>query len=483
MFSTINLFHRSTSQKQVREGVFSKNISSRSGIIAPKYDSVSFSANIDRQLLRLRSKKLKISDINHPNNNYINLFRSFLASEPSSDHQSVKIFSGANGSVYKVSKKTGENIAVKVPHFETVKRAKIVQRLNANYDDEVAIMKMLPDDVLHTSRLLATGADENGKISALALEFVPGKMPDPRSAHMSAKHLDGFYDDLFALDKAGIYHRDLAITNLKVTKNNIYITDYGASKTFEQMKELSKGPDIKYKHPPFLALSNMDNFESIGLLVYLRQLSNSSQKGKHHADRLFLSHLSKKSSFHSKKAELLRASGSSDDIKLAARERLLSRVFGRIKTNQSDAVTMDIRQTELLRLKMLQAQKMTRLYADNDKKNPATSLYWNSLQGFFSKQLEMTSALLHKQYKGDKDLEKYFIIQNKISKFHQKEIFMPMFNKSCQNVLSPLKNSDKGVVGNVVREGNWLQFSNHTGRWKGQAASMYEQGPLISGDY
>ncbi|MDD3419336.1 MAG: hypothetical protein PHE78_01910 [Candidatus Gastranaerophilales bacterium] len=483
MFSAINLSHRSNFKSGAQEGIFQTSLSSRLVIAAPKHDSVSFSANIDRQLLRLRAKKLKISDINHPNNNYINLFRSFLASGPDFNHQSVKIFSGANGSVYKVSKEAGKNIAVKVPHFETVKRAKIVQRLNANYDDEVAIMKMLPDDVLHTSRLLATGVDESGKISALALEFVPGKMPDPKNAHITQRHLDGFYDDLFALDKAGIYHRDLTITNLKVTKDNIYITDYGASKTFEQMKELSKGPDIKYKHPSFLALSNLDNFESIGLLVYLRQLSNSSRKGKHHADRLFLTHLSKKSSFHAKKSELLRSSGSSEDMKLAAREKLLSRVFGRIKLNQPDAVTMDIRQTELLRLKMLQAQKMTRLYADNDQKNPATSLYWNSLQGFFSKQLELTSSALQKQYRGDKDLEKYFIIQNKISKFHQKEIFMPMFNQSCQNILSPIKNSDKQVVANVVKEGNWLQFANHTGRWKGQAASMYEQGPLISGDY
>ena len=172
--------------------------------------------------------------------------------------------------------------------------------------------------------------------------------------------------------------------------------------------------------PDFVYPSNLECFEYTGLLTYLRQMSNEYENGTKNADSIFLKHLCMKADYHARRYSMLSQMDVSDEVK--ENEKTLADVFSLLNRTSNSNVVSAVKRTELLKIKAYNAEKMARMFFENDVKNYATGIYWNYQEGFQIKAL-MAEALKNiEKFSGDATLRKYFMLQYRLAEFHYNNI-------------------------------------------------------------
>ena len=123
---------------------------------------------------------------------------------------------------------------------------------------------------------------------------------------------------------------------------------------------------------------------------------------------------------------------------------------------------------------MNHAQKRVRLYNDNTLKNPVTGLYWNMLEGAYTKGLIKTSKECMERYRDNKILYKYFDLQNKLAKFHYNEIFIPEYTRHATEMKEFLIKGNSKNLDTILKEGNLLEMKDADGNWCGPCIPIYK---------
>lgn len=435
----------------------------------------------DQQLVQFISKNNTV-EFNQDliDNTKKQLVSRFLAQED--DLKVKKLSMGANGSIYKVSDESDNSLVIKMQHFDHTSENNLVKRVNSSFDSEVYILNSLPKDLKNTTNILATFKSDSGRITGFAMDFVPGKILDADNNIITKDQISQIHNNLLLLDKAKIAHRDLITTNLLVNDKGIILTDYGASKTFDEIESLSDKNIIKYKNPEFLAYSNLENFEYLGLLTYLRQLSNISDEGINLANELFDNHLKLKSDYHNKKVLILENSAlTKNRDEIIKNEKILAKTFNLVAKTNDKGLIEDIKSVELLRLKMLNAQKISRMYFENDSKNYLTGIYWNYLEGVLTKQMQNKSIELQKKYENNSVLSDYFQLENKIADFHFKEIYSPMIKTNLNKINNSIDSNEIENLDTILQDGNQFGIRSINGSWIGPCLTMYKNDNVSQG--
>ena len=435
----------------------------------------------DKQLVQFISKNNTVEF----NQNLIDNAKKQLVSRFLTQDNGLKVSKlsmGANGSIYKVSDESDNSLVIKMQHFDNSSENNLVKRVNSSFDSEVHILNSLPKELKNTTNILATFKSESGIITGFAMDFVPGKILDADNIIISKEQLSQMHNNLLLLDEAKIAHRDLITTNLLVNDNGIIITDYGASKTFDEIESLANKNIIKYKNPDFLSYSNLENFESLAFLTYLRQLSNVSDYGINLANELFDNHLKLKSDYHNKKVLILEDSDSTKNRdEIIKNEKILARTFNLVAKTSDKALIEDIKSVELLRLKMLNAQKISRMYFENDSKNYLTGIYWNYLEGVLTKQMLNKSIELQKKYENNSVLSDYFQLEKRIADFHFKEIYSPIIKNNLNKINNSIDSNEVENLDTILQDGNQFGIRSINGSWIGPCLTMYKNDNVSQG--
>lgn len=390
-----------------------------------------------------------------------------------SDSSSFKPFViSPNSRIYKLGNKN-DSVIVKQKHSVDGIEDGVIKRISSEFDNEFFILSLLSKSF--KNRLELVGAiEKNGTIDSIAIKYFDGQMLDANLENLTPKVLKQVHEDLLHLDKLKILHRDLTISNILVDKNfNSKIVDYGAARTFKQINYLNNQDIVKYKQPSFLSLSNIYNFEENALFVYIEQLKSKGGKYIELANDIFLKHLELKSDFY-KKHSLISIKQNDDLEGHYQNDQILSDAYSLLKDKKvTSEIKKAIIEIELLRIKMNHAQKRVRLYNDNTLKNPVTAMYWNLLEGVYTKSLFMKTNDYSKKY-DDLRLKKYFDLQNRIAIFHSNEIFKKEYKRHSQEMNDFLLTDSVENIDTILKEDVLLQKVDSNGEWTGPCLSIYK---------
>jgi len=443
--------------------------------------------------------------------------------------ENLKRILGSNGTTYIVSD-GNDKVVIKCQHkkadgtYETMK----TKCDSLDFDMEADSLLRVPVDYIHSTKLLAkietsSPDDMNLTRKMLAIRFINGeKLTDSKIDErdfLTKDILRAFYKDLLALDQSGFYHRDLNAYNILASDkdNALYIIDYGSGKDFATMqkkadeaktlfeKKLNRPfywvttidtlaedskllSNIKYRKFDDIEYSNLENFESLALLPYLKvhldkmkakvkvtEASENIEKQKgNKIDKLFLEHLVLASEYHQNKVDILneqlsRISKNNEvaytrKLRQIQNEKILANALKLVKPDNPDDITKDIGEIELLKLKMLHSQKAARLYVGNDDKNYKMALYWNMELGTISKYAQNKISSLEEKYNltDNQDIIKYLDLNKKIAAFYNQQIFPEVYisvsNAALKAVTTP-SNAELFSIAGAVHDGCWLDSS------------------------
>ena len=408
----------------------------------------------------------------------INLISKFLKQKTNVDIEKIAV--SANSSVYKISDEN-KQLAVKMQHYTSGIENGIIKRLHSDYTKELKSLRALPHDLKNVPKIMGEIRDGDN-ITAIITNFFDGNQLEGKYDYVNASMLKEMYKDFLILDKAEILHRDLTNNNILINEDTMYITDFGASKKFDELEKLS-AKETKYKQPSFMYPSNLENFEFLGFLVYLRQLSNTFQNGEEKANKLFEEHLKLKVDYHKSRIEILKDKTHHNKAEFIKNETILADTFDYITKTENKEVKEDVINAELLKLKMLASQKMARLFFENDIKNYSTGLYWNQLEGVYNKKLEIQSKKLSEKYQDTPVLNKYFNLQLRLADFHYNEIYKPTIIANRAKVDSILENNEEKEINTIVDDGNRLATKSVEGKWLGSCACLYKSDKPLKGKF
>lgn len=418
--------------------------------------------NLKNDKFENRNNVIVLKNANLPIEN--KLFIEFISNKNKKQNPTIV---SSNGNIYKC-KRSGKAIIIKERHDKSGINNGIIKQVSNEYDNEVKILMSLPNSFANRLKLIGY-SQRNGEINTIATEYISGKAIDAKHDKLTPKMLSNLYKDLLHLDKAEILHRDLTTYNILLDKNkNLKIIDYGASKTFEDIYNLQKSDIIKYKHPNFLPITNIENFEENMLKVYLTQLINL--KDQKDADELLIEHLKLKADYYKNLQNIIEEQAHPNKNTLLKNAKIYENTYTLIKSNKlSDEEVNDIIKIEKLRIDAKHAQKRTRLYNTNAYKNPLTAMYWNTFEGFCTKELINESKKFSEKYNKNEILKRFFDLQKDIGLFHFTEIFKPEYKKNSQILNSQLENLEMPISQNVCNEGVLLAVKDKNNAWCGPA--------------
>lgn len=189
---------------------------------------------------------------------------------------------GGNATVYKAKSASGEVVAVKVPHLETLRQ----KEFRATFEREAQVGVNL----LHPSIVKTIGTGEfidqaKRKVPFFVMEFLEGEdlsqrlrnvgRLDPREAAQIARMVA---DALSWAHHRGIQHRDISPKNIFLTKTRqVKVMDFGISTVFKRGDKVGKaGGALNFGTPQYLAperTSRLDtdsrsDLYSLGCVLY-----------------------------------------------------------------------------------------------------------------------------------------------------------------------------------------------------------------------
>jgi len=401
----------------------------------------------------------------HASQEKIRLFENFLGKRNDSSVEVEKIIQGGEGSIYKVNDvKTGLTVMVKAQHseedgYDVNVAGNGTKKVNPeSCNNEVSSIRKLSDNTGFTDIIAYAKSDNENHIRAFAMELIDGNILELNSVFIKPPMLKALYENISRLDEARVYHRDISARNVILGKDGLSIIDFGFAKPFEEMHRLnsSENPEnLKYQFMTNTALSNMDNFESLALIPYLKSIRGivSSQKDfMGIPDFLLQQHVMLKSDYHKRNVDrLLRNKDLPDsNTTVIENEEILSRVFSRIKPgkvdetlSQQDEQTLDICNVELLKMKIPQAQKASRLYCDesHSNQNYPLALNWLNEMGLYIKRLKKLIIDSKEKYADDNDMIKYLNIREEFADFYMNKVFAAIYPELSEKVLEFITSS------------------------------------------
>ena len=386
----------------------------------------------------------------------------------------------SNGNIYKCSDGL-KSIIIKEKHKATNAVGGVVKQISQEYDNEVKVLSSLPNEFKNRLKIIGYTRGKNG-VETIATEYVEGEKIDANKKSFNKTNLAQLYRDLLYLDSAKILHRDLTAYNILADKKgNLKIIDYGASKTFSEMKQLAKEGKIKYKTPEYMPYNNMENFEENGLNIYLTQLA-SLKGGKKEARELFEIHIGLKAEYYNRLFEIYKKQDIDNNTLIMENIDTYRKTYSFVKNKKlSEEELKDLLETEKLRIKMNHSQKRVRLYTSNTVKNFLTGNYWNILEGCYCKALIINSDNLVKKYKNNDTLRNYYELQSKIGSFHYENIFLPVYKNNLCKIDNYLSEDNLDNIKTVLEEGNLLGIKDLDDDWCGPAIPIYKV--LKNNDY
>lgn len=189
---------------------------------------------------------------------------------------------GGNATVYKAKAPTGETVAIKVPHLETLRQ----KEFRAIFEREAQVGVNL----VHPSIVKTIGTGEfvdpaKRKVPFFVMEFLEGQdldarlrdagRLDPKEAAQIARMVA---DALAWAHHRGIQHRDISPKNIFLTKNRqVKVMDFGISTVFKRGDKVGKaGGALNFGTPQYLAperTSRLDadsrsDLYSLGCVLY-----------------------------------------------------------------------------------------------------------------------------------------------------------------------------------------------------------------------
>ena len=188
---------------------------------------------------------------------------------------------GGNATVYKAKSATGETVAIKVPHLETLRQ----KGFRETFDREAQVGANL----VHPSIVKTIGTGEfvdsaRRKIPFFIMEFLEGEdldqrlreagRLDPKEASQIARVVA---DALAWAHHRGIQHRDISPKNIFITKTRqIKVMDFGISTIFKRGDRIGKSGGLNFGTPQYLAperTSRLDadsrsDLYSLGCVLY-----------------------------------------------------------------------------------------------------------------------------------------------------------------------------------------------------------------------
>ena len=108
-----------------------------------------------------------------------------------------------------------------------------------------------------------------------------------------------------------------------------------------------------------------------------------------------------------------------------------------------------------------------RVWMDDDMSKSV--LYWNTFEGFCTKELINESKKISEKYNKNEILKQFFDLQKDIGLFHFTEIFKPEYKKNSQILNSQLENLEMPISQNVCNEGVLLAVKDKNNAWCGPA--------------
>ena len=451
-----------------------------------------YSAKNDTQLNNIRKNynagNIKIDFTDRAKTEEKELINDFLSGKD----KKIKIHRilGSNGTTYIIQGKKNNTVVIKSQHIkQDGTYPDMVTRLKCpDFDTEYYILNRLPDNINSTKLLGNINISGENERHLLAISFINSKRLSESVTSLSSKNLKDLYKSFFELDKEKIYHRDLNATNLVVEKgtNKIYILDYGSAKTFDKIHELEKNANdiyykfinkkkqnpndkeqaelknllktnIKYRNYGGLELSNLENFEALGLLPVLMIMNKNLPltNGKrilNSTDKLFLEHLKLSADYHKKRLSIL--DKNSQQYK---NEEILASALSLI-SSAPNSLTNDIANIELLRIKLAFLYKVSRLYTDNDKTNYKIAAYWVEELGATAASSCNNLDEKAKKYKNDKLLSDYIRLNKNIADFYKNEVYPLVHEKIFSEALETYtENNNKFNNDRAIQDGHWLE--------------------------
>ena len=391
------------------------------------------------------------------------LYKNFLNSDRKK-HKAWKISS--NGQIYLC----GKNKSIIVIKERTGEKNNL-----QDYITEVNTLLNLPKEFKNKLRIIGYSTI-NDEIDTIATEYIEGKKFFPQDFKLTSSVLSQFYEDLILLDKAEILHRDLHTSNLIAVANKyLKIIDYGASKTFSELKNLQKEQETKYKYPNFLPYMNIDSFEYYALHTYLL-LKKPYSYEENNSNFLFEQHLALKSKYYEKQIEIYENKNIQNKKTILNNLNTLKTIYSKFTNNTlTDEEKNDILITEKLRIYLKQAQKLARSLKEKIKSSPYQNfLYWSISEGCYNKTLLIKTEEFIQKYYANKTLRKYFTLENKIAKFHYKNIFCKEYKKNLkliteeekQEIIELCEKEKKfGIIKTILQNENLLKLKNKNKEW------------------
>jgi serine/threonine protein kinase len=382
------------------------------------------------------------------------LFRQFIGGQNPGEQVGL----GTDSRVFLVKDSNENIIAVKRSHEESVDKA-TGKRLRpySDYYREMEIGKRLDGQVKNAVQPFGyyeIYSDGGQTVHYLAMNLVPGQTIENTTRLLPSQSWIDFLDVILNIDKQGVRHRDPNATNIKTDGEQLYVTDWGASKTFEEMAKYRKKntfdnfvvPYTKYLSPTQLLVSNLDEFEALALIFHMRKAIDSSDnpdETRKEAHQVFREYLKAKGRFYIQRASLIEANElkgldklySKKEIEnLLPNEKLLAETYNRLEPhNTGDEYTNWVEKLEIVRMHLPEVQKFARLYMDpGTSKDPLHALYFRMVGAVQAKNLIETAKQAQKAegLSGEKaeTLKKYAKLQEDIGKYYLNKVFSPLLD-------------------------------------------------------
>ncbi len=290
--------------------------------------------------------------------------------------------------------------------------SQIARSVNDKFSKEASALKLVPDNIQNSQRLLSRVETQKGNYYLLS-NLVNGSKANPKDNPWTQKHYNSLMNTLFLLDKAHVYHMDLNTGNCLLTKEGkVNIIDYQWAQEFSPFRN-NKNIDM----PDFVIPSNIQMFEKATLAKYLCELAD--EKGPESARQNFKAYLREKANFEERhcvflKNEERRYCNTDNDANSAIKyEELQSRIF----KNPSDEI-LDL---ELSKLDVQHAFREAYYLHDKNIDKPRnilqavpTYLYTGlAIKSYYNKINEIESK------DSDKDIQEYLKYEHKNAEYLQ----------------------------------------------------------------
>lgn len=167
------------------------------------------------------------------------------------------------------------------------------------FEDEHKNMTLLPLDLVNAQKFVARAYDDEENRYYLLSTKVEGNSANPQTMPWTRNHLKSLFDGSLKMDKAGVYHGDLNIGNIKLTNDGtVNFLDFQWTHKISNYYTFAEKEESIL--PDFIYLENAQMFEMAAIPYYLRDINDPTR-----AKEFFKEYLQEKSDYHKKRYDYI----------------------------------------------------------------------------------------------------------------------------------------------------------------------------------